>query len=421
MTTTYYCPQIQIQSDALQVLIDNRDKEIPVKTRETVWFRVNDKSFNLLPDQFTLTDKDNGILVKQKSGNPTVYEYTNNNDNSSHCDLIFPYKHSILQFAKQPNLTCICSLNNMIIIGTGDGEIIKFEYPISINIKKYILKKEAHWADITKIATFASKVVILTVGLDMQIKIWSNDMVDSEFKEPARILKNEHKGRITDCVIIGTGRNIVSCGLDGQIVFWELGSGSAVWKGRRIRDLHDGYTCLDIVKVENDESNDNASDKFFECNGKLLWCGHVSGYISIWDCSTRLSLGEFKTNEDNTSVEKIKCINEHYIVVALNNGDLILYDFNFVTKKASMKWHSNVERIEVQETSVSIKDIQIYKDSIIVLSDNYLVRLNLDTGKLVDTFVGYDETLNGVSIYEDELIVVGKRGFISSFKLNESL
>ncbi|GAV27165.1 hypothetical protein PMKS-000628 [Pichia membranifaciens] len=208
-----------------------------------------------------------------------------------------------------------------------------------------------------------------------------------------------------------------------KIVFWELGSGEAIWKGRRIRDLHDGCTSLCISKITIKEAHGDAG-MFFECDGRVLWCGHVSGTVSVWDCSTRLSLGEFATNEGKFQVEKIEALRTiDGVIVGLNNGNIILFSYDFNQRTAKKVWEVNVEKPENEDVTINIKKIKAYKNSVIVLTDNYLVSLDLRTGYLIDTFVGYDESVSDFSVNEmdniSKVVVVGKRGFLSMFRLDE--
>lgn len=426
----YNCPQIQIQSDTLQVVLENGNLGSNNEKAESIWIRINDKTFNLTSSSIKkLIDEDNDLKLIQVENETAIYNFQYKD--FSHFNLIFPYSHSIFNSDNNNsyNLTSICCLDDKIMIGNSSGDLLKFNNPIPINITKYIEKKNAHWADITKIMSFSSGIVLLTVGLDMQIKIWQNDTDNSEFNEPVRILKGVHKNRITDCLTIGKGRNIVTCGLDGLIVIWELGSGKSVWKGRRLRDLNDKYTCLSITEFESTNETpvkDNITNNkvidnnefFFECNNKIIWCGHTSGFVSIWNLSNRLMLGEFITNDDGFQVEKIKSINNsNDLIVGLSNGNIIKFNYNFNEKILNKIWEVNVEKSEIKDLDINIKKIEIFKNSVIILTDNSLVRLNLTNGELIDIFVGYDEIINDFSINDNHLFVIGKRSFISVFKI----
>lgn len=409
----HQCPQLHIQSDALQTILECNT--IDTNEDEIVWLRINSQSYNLSVTPRTMTDKENDIYLTKTGNSSTVYRFKMGD---MQFNIVFPSIYHILSVDKLPNLTCVCASLNKLMIGTDSGMIIKTENPPPINIKDAIVQEKAHYADITKILSFPSGVVLMTVGLDMQIKIWKNDHFYEQFGNPSRVLNGTHNARITDCLMIGRGRNIVSCGLDGRIVIWELGSGESVWVGRRIRGLDDGCKTLSIST--NTQPGLESSTKFFECEDKILWCGHKSGTISVWDCSTRLSLGEFLSNKDGWEVEKISNIDMNTVVVGLNNGDLYCFKYNIKLKKAEEIWHTNVEKIEKDAESVSIKQMEVYKNYVMVLTDNFLMKIDAENGKLVDIYVGYDDTINGFFIdepYNNNMIVVGKRSFLASFKI----
>ncbi|ODQ48264.1 hypothetical protein PICMEDRAFT_16071 [Pichia membranifaciens NRRL Y-2026] len=414
----YNAPQVEIQSDALQICFELA-KEISDRNPNTVWLRIGQNSFNLHVANGSMIDKEHDLKLVQEKNRPTCYKlfYGQNEP----FNLVFPSAHFVLGVDKHLNLTRICGLPNMFVLGTSNGDLIKFGNPIPFNISKFVLKENAHYADVTHVLSFSSGSVLLTIGIDMQIKIWKNDSKDLDFGSPIRILKGIHQGRITDCVMIGRGRNIVSCGLDGQIVFWELGSGEAVWKGRRIRDLHDGCTSLCISKITSEETHVN-SEMFFECDGKVLWSGHVSGTVSVWDCSTRLSLGEFPTNQDGYQVQQIEALETmNGVIIGLNNGNVILFTYDFNQRKAIKVWEVNVEKPENEDGTIDIKKIRAHKSLILVLTDNYLACLDLKTGHLISSFVGYDDSVNDFYVSDmgntSKVVVAGKRGFLSMFKL----
>lgn len=418
----YSTPQVEIQSDALQVCFEHA-KGVSEMSPATVWLRLGQKSFNLHVTNGLMTDTEHDLKLVQREQIPTSYKIFYGQ--SKPFNLVFPSTHFVLGIDRQPNLTCICGLPNMFVLGTSGGDLIKFSNPIPINISKYVLKESAHYADVTHVMSFLSGLVLLTIGIDMQIKVWKNDSKDLDFGSPIRVLKGIHRGRITGCVMIGRGRNIVSCGLDGQIVFWELGSGEAIWKGRRIRDLHDGCTSLCISNITIKETHSDTG-MFFECDGKVLWCGHVSGTVSVWDCSTRLSLGEFATNEGRFQVEQIEALSSlDGVIVGLNNGNIILFSYDFSKRIANKVWEVNVEKPETEDVTINIKKIKTHKNSVIVLTDNYLVSLDVITGHLIDSFVGYDESVSDFSVSEinniSKVVVVGKRGFLSMFRLEEEV
>lgn len=401
----YTIPQVEIQSDALQVLIDEREHP----NDESIWLRYNDELFDLKATGKSFVNTKSNILITQSSNKSTSFQMMRFNDKFS---LVFPNNYHGLKITENYNFTSIATCNDNILIGTDDGSVIKLPIPISIHPLFPIISQNIHFADIIKILRFPSNKVFLTVGLDLQIKLWSNENKDSVLKTPVRILKNEHCRRITDVGMIGRGRNIVSCGLDGKIIIWEMSSALSVWKASRIKDLNDGCTSLDIIQSENYVQS-NKSNCFFDCEGKFIIVGHQSGFVTIWDCSTRLFMFEHKVS--NFAISDIKCVDQGRIIIGLNNGHVLLYQIDLKVRTLELIWDTHVEVSD--NLIVDIIHTEVYKGSVIVLSDNKLVRLNLKDGKLSDVYVGIDEKIFHFTILNGTLIVVGKRNLIVSINL----
>jgi WD40 repeat protein len=412
MSDIYIIPQVQIQSDALQVFLDYRQQE----SEEKVWLRIQNGSYNLSINKTSLYDDENRISLLQDNKISTIFKFYK--DNEFKFNLVFPKKYHLFQNKNVENLTSVSACSDKIMLGTDKGSIIKISNPVPINITSEVIKETAHFADITKIMNFPSNLVLLTFGLDMQIKIWDNSSTDSKIIKPIRILSGEHKSRITDCVMIGKGRNIVSSGLDGKAVMWEIGNGKPVWITQRISNLKDGCTSLAIFERKlNDNEKALNSDNFFDCLGKVIVCGHISGVLSFWDCNTRLSFGEFITNDDGHSIGKIACLDSNNIIIGLNNGIVKCFKYNLNERKSELNWEIKVEVPEYDE-EIDIKNIKIFdKKYVLVLSSKYLVKINILDGHIIDIFTGYDETITDFTINNNELIAVGKKGFLTSFHL----
>lgn len=212
--------------------------------------------------------------------------------------------------------------------------------------------------------------------------------------------------------MIGKGRNLISCSNDGLINIWEIGSGESIWKGKRIKNLNDGCKCLALLEVENSNSNGNVSNndngKFFECYGKILFCGHSSGTITIWDLSNRLSYGEFITNNDNIGIEWIIVKDLNNIMCGLINGEIISYKYDLKSKENIENWHINTN---IDDNSIkNFKSKLINDNKLIILINQYFMELELINGKLNKLFVGIDEDINDfIHIKEtNELLITGK-------------
>lgn len=402
-------PLIEIQPDALQVLHDYQHYNGDSPWTEKIWLRKNNHSYSLSVNNNSFYDNDNNIKITLRNGN--IFQY---DDGNYKLDIIFPKIYPVFNNLQsiESNLTSLTKIDDNLIIGNSNGSLIKFSYPIGKSLINYELRKFAHFNDILKIMTFPSNKVIVTIGLDMQIKIWSISDNNKEIinEKPLRILNKVHQSRINDIIMIGKGRNLISCSNDGLINIWEIGSGESIWKGKRIKNLNDSCKCLAILEVENGNSNGNDNDngKFFECYGKILFCGHSSGTITIWDLSNRLSYGEFITNNDNIGIEWINVKDLNNIIIGLINGEIISYKYDLKIKENIRNWHI---KININDNSIkNFKSKLINDNKLIILINQYFMELELINGKLNKLFVGIDEDINDfIHINEtNELLITGK-------------
>lgn len=411
-------PQIEIQPDTLKVLTELKNQDLSLKEDEKIWIRINNKSIELSVNHNLLYNKENNVNLTKDKFQSTTFKLCYSNQQIN-INLKFPKRHHLFNISRFYNFTSLNECRDKIMIGTDDGTLIKVSNPMSVSVDKLIIKNEAHYLDIFKIESFPSNKVILTIGLDYQIKIWDNLSATSEFSNAVRILKGVHKLRISDCLIIGRGRNIVSCGYDGKIVFWELGSGKPVWIGNRIKNLSDGCTSLSLFKRKDKVEDGVDKEPFFECLWNILLCGHQSGFVSIWDCHTRLSYGEFLSNEEGESIEIIQCVDANCIVVALSNGIIKSFKYDLEKRESKLNWNCKVFD---DGDGVDVKEMKIWDGYVFIMVNNSIFKLRLESGELLDVFVGSEDDLNGFTISiktngDNELLAFGKRNCLVSYSL----
>lgn len=402
-------PQIEIQADTLQAIHDCKTNKT---SNESIWIHINDEFFRLKVLPKLLIDSKNSITMVQKRHRSNEYNLKYKDFEIS---LVFPMSYHLFSIDKLPNFSCLKICSNSVVFGTENGSIVETTNPLSINISNPLIINKAHLADITKICMNRSNSILLTIGLDMQIKVWDNIRLVENHDKPNKILSNVHKARITDCLLYNKDNNIISSGLDGKIVIWDLSSGSSIWIGRRIKDLNDGCNCLSLYS-NNPLKNEEGEEDDKKC-ANILWCGHQSGIVSVWDCNKKLNFGEFLTNEDNLPVEKIESVDETTVVVGLNNGNLLCFKYDILSKTTFKLWEANIEKLNKDENYVNLKQLKVYNDYVIALSDNYFVKLDVKTGKTLDIFVGYDEIINDFDIFHNQIIAAGKKCFVVCLNL----
>ena len=410
-------PLLQLQSDALQVL--HEKSSVDGETSETVWFYYEGKPYTLEVTKAGMFDDSNGIAITRKRPTTTGNVFRFVKDEESF-DLLFPTKYYMFTSLSPTTFTSISQDGDKVMIGTDDGCIMKIPKPTPININSLIVRKDAHYGDVLRLASFASEKVLCSVGLDMRVKVWDNRSATSEFGDAVRVLEGVHTARVSDFALIGRGRNLVTCGYDGKVVIWEVGSGNSVWVGQRVRKRDDPCESIAILEVEGGEQLEDvvmADGRFFECAGKVAICGHRSGTISIWDLGTRLSYGELSTGENG--VEKLACVDMDHILVGLNNGVLACYSYDLSRRIGRLRWNVVVEEAEPKsDAGVSFKFVKVEGDSVIACTDNNFVRVSVDTGTLEAVFVGMEEPVCDMANYRgDEMLVVGKRSSLVSYTI----
>ncbi|CDK27511.1 unnamed protein product [Kuraishia capsulata CBS 1993] len=303
-----------------------------------------------------------------------------------------------------------------IVIGDTNGALT-FGKINSHNEFEKSLTLEAHFADIVKVLFFPSGKVVLTAGLDYQIKIWNFE----DGQNPRTMRK--HTNRITDLAIIGRGRNFLSSSLDGSIVVWECGSGKAIDEMRRVRDLSDPVNCICVFQDQWQTSNSGDHQLFFEMEGKICYAGHESGVISTWDMTKRLPLGEYAA-VDGGAVSSIAIDSRkrkdgsHLIITGYSTG--------YVRFWSSLNHESPLHELKIAKDELedrSIGSLKMRGSSLIVtFSREYIVEIELKVGQfesiLPKTFyVGLDQAaqVNQTKIIDNGLFVAGRFGLFARF------
>lgn len=322
-------------------------------------------------------------------------------------------------------------INDGVIVGNDKGELWKFEIENNNNptdnnnnneiINRKLLQTKSHYLSITKIKLFPSNQVILTVGLDKLIKLWSI----TSMNEPIRIMIDQ-TDEITDVLIIGKGRNFLSSSKDGSVNLWECSGNKVIYKFRRIDDLKDAANCILIEEGPKEKQKDTGIEvkDHYECNDKLLYVGYESGIIQQYDLlqhhQTRI---KFKIDESESGSFSVKCmiLVEDFLVAGYNNGIIIIWDTKTGEFKKKIKFNENydIEKLTlINFTNENEVKLVFYN------GPDTLIEMKIDLISLSDPkieyLVGLPESFNVNDIdinYNGENLVIGGNDYLLIYKV----
>lgn len=220
--------------------------------------------------------------------------------------------------ANNVTAVAITKNGNSLIVGNTNGDIIHYD---TATKQKLLEFKEAHYAGILKLKLFPSEQVLLSVGNDLQIKLWS---LERASEVAVRSFVNQKK-EISDIALIGKGRNFMTSSLDGSVNLWECSTGSIVSKFQRIDDLEDPSTCLAIATAQSKVSYQDSvgGDLLFECNDKFVYVGYQSGLIQQYSVAGHYQTGvKFKVDSEVASLG----IFSDYVIAGYGNGQIIVWN-----------------------------------------------------------------------------------------------
>ncbi|OBA19872.1 WD40 repeat-like protein [Metschnikowia bicuspidata var. bicuspidata NRRL YB-4993] len=206
----------------------------------------------------------------------------------------------------------------ILIAGTDTGHV--FQYDVGSKLLAGEIKN-AHLADVLRITVLPSSQVMMTVGLDLQTKLWP---VTAEPEPlPVRVFSRQ-KAQITDIAVVDRGRNFLTASLDGSVVLWECSSAQVVSQFRRIDNLSDPVTCMALAGGETVEpGNTVGGDFLFGCQDKYMYVGYGLGTIQQYSVA-----GHFQTGPklQRTSAVTSLCVEGQYLVAGYADGLLRVHD-----------------------------------------------------------------------------------------------
>lgn len=327
------------------------------------------------------------------------------------------------------NCVAVSAAHAVAVTGDSNGTVSSFSLDHeNLRLVRRLKLTDAHMSDVTAVQIFPSGAVALSAGLDYTIKIWS--LVDGS---NPRTMRGAQKKRITAAALIGAhGRNFVSTSLDGSACVWECGTGRCIQVFRRIRDPRDPMLSVAVqnhraVSAGVPESAGvpaatGGSGLFFECAGKRMFCGHGSGKVTVWDLGARAFVGEVAVAEGGgfTSLGGVSAI-----AVAGTQSIVVGFEKRAVVRCFDLAAGSSAERISSRlrwEVAVGdpgeeqeVKGLEILGDTVVCLSTDGFVSLNVSDGSAKEYLVGYDSVLNDFTISGGNIFACGKEGLLVEY------
>lgn len=255
-------------------------------------------------------------------------------------------------FIKMSGVSCVNKLNHNVIMGMKLGDVNIHD----LNTKDTITINECHYLDVLDIKVFPSNEVIMTVGHDHQIKLWS-------IKELQCI-----RTMVSDCSsnveLIEKGRNFLCGDKQGRVNLWECGSGGIIHEFEKVRNKKDRVSVIKLVDINTpdfDSGNHELGNHELEfgTKGKGVIAGYDSGDVVVFDIynKTMKVIGNF-----SNTINSIDKVNDGFVFASGN--ETIIYKHNEIV------WR--------QDWGTEIKLTKINHNQIIVYGTEVLIKLNLD-------------------------------------------
>lgn len=279
--------------------------------------------------------------------------------------------------------------HDLIIFGTNTGDIGIF----NLTTKDTPQLVRAHYNDVTKLKMLPSGKVLMSIGLDMQIKLWSIN--EETIGEPIRSFRGPIL-RINTVAIIGKGRNFVSGGDDGSVLVYECGSGEVIHKYNRINNLHDAVNSIVIRDEQSGEDEEYANQ--YECQGKVMYVGYELGVIQGYDLGKRYQISSDKFITSSGVVDII--LSDGYLVGGYKDGFIRIWD---------LQKHHLVKEIKIDETIAKMYQISSWKFIISTGPDKvFAIKFDEDFNHDYETMIGMDilSKLQDISHHRQDIFLV---------------
>ncbi|KAH3672954.1 hypothetical protein WICPIJ_009963 [Wickerhamomyces pijperi] len=314
-----------------------------------------------------------------------------------------PSNISITQLTVNPQKT-------QLSLGTDSGDIILID--LTTNESRVI--SMAHLNSITTLCYFPSGSVLLSVGLDYQIKLWDTSVSLNQDQaedgkdldlNPARIFTG-HKKQITSVAMIDRGRNFLSGGKDGIVKLWDCASGECLFDFQRANSVRDVVTDTQVYEKSTQLQFVKVHEGEFGTENKTALIGYDSGVVVLWDLHSKKEIGVIPSTL-SASVAKIVAIKqggkgEEYII-AYSDGTISRWDLNHDKEKPVTQTRLNGKINAMQLVTGPLERI------VVSYGSGFVVELNIKTLTLMSILAGkgMDCDVKFVTCSDDGEIMVG--------------
>lgn len=287
---------------------------------------------------------------------------------------------------KLTGISCVSRIGDDIILGMKSGDLVIY----NILTEEQTRVPDCHVLDIVEIRVFPSKEVIMTVGLDKQIKIWS--------------LKEWKCIRVFNCFntsnveLIGRGRNFVNGNGNGEVKLWECGSGKVVHDFVKVRNKTDEVRAIALFDSENKVGTNELE---YETNDKLVIVNYSLGDFMIFNLFTK----QLENIDLNYQISSIQVV-DNVMVFGTEDGQLVIYDLKTRAIKYSHRFNNEPIKLTVKKTSSKLQVVLYNGEETLIMADidNYELKKLTYLGGLPEFF-----KVEGM-IYDKQLIVASDYG-----------
>ncbi|XP_033635210.1 proteasomal ATPase-associated factor 1-like isoform X1 [Asterias rubens] len=206
---------------------------------------------------------------------------------------------------------------------------------------------KGHAGEVSTCRFFPSGVVVLTGGLDLQIKVWSAE----DGSCPVTI--RGHTGGVTCTAIVDRGRNVVTCSRDGTARLWNCGNSKCLgilYKGADIINscaISQVCNSVDLGSPEQPPPNEEVGTA-----GKLLLMATEGGDLIGVGLQSRKKVFHVK---GSSAFNCCTFLSSEFVIAGSQDGTLHIID---------IRNHSEPAQV-IQRTSSSILCLHSYKEGVI--------------------------------------------------------